>query len=181
MTLEVGEQRIERWSEDDRVHTITYVGGRPRAEQVTDARGSRVRFAPDWRVRDVPGGGPRPEDDPVARYRTLLDRAGAADVDEIEFEGSRRLPADRPSGRSAKALPQVVILRRRDKLPIEARFGATTLRFRDVEWGRDRSVLDLCHTPPGGSSERPCDSPSSSPDAHRPRPDRRARRRDRAR
>jgi hypothetical protein len=161
VTVEAGDQRIERWSEGERIHTHTNGGGRARAEQVSGPDGSRVRFAPDWRLRTVPGGGPTPADDPVARYRALLDRAGAGDVEEVAVGG---VPAYRVTVPArGEALPQVVDLRRSDKLPIAARFGTTTVRFRDIAWSRDRSALDLCHRPPGGSSEPPCDPPSSSP------------------
>lgn len=118
------QQRIERWSMGARSRTISVDEGERRVEQATDGTDIEVRLEPGGPVTTIPGP---PEPDPLLAYRTVLERATAAE--EVEVDGVEAYRFEVPG-----EIRQVAYARRSDRLPLRVELeGGVTQRY-SVEW-----------------------------------------------
>jgi len=128
-------QRISRWSQGVRSHSISRVGNRV-VEQAAD--GKRVLVRMGDRV-DVLRSGSLP--DPLLRYRDLLARASRGNVTSTKVDGTDVYRLDVPA--DSTHVHQIAYLRKADKLPVRVELpGGAVIRY-TVEWVSDARTLEL--------------------------------------
>jgi hypothetical protein len=128
-------QRISRWSQGERSHSISRAEGRV-VEQVAD--GKRVLVRMDGRVTSIPSAS---LPDPLLRYRDLLARAARGHVSSTRVDGVDVYRLDVPA--DSTHVHQIAYLRRSDKLPVRVELpGGVVVRY-TIDWVSDTRTLEL--------------------------------------